>query len=47
MERGLYEESVEYDVAMPSPQLTEQATSFETNPMPLKHLKCFHHVLLL
>ncbi len=44
MEGGLQEEPVDYGVLMPSPQLTQQAASIETSPMPLK---CFHHVLHL
>ncbi len=44
MNRGLQEEPVGYGVSMPSPQVTQQAASVETSPMPLK---CFHHVLLL
>ncbi len=44
MEGGLQEEPVEYGVLMPSPQLTQQASSIGTSPMPLK---CFHHVFLL
>ncbi len=43
MEGGLQEEPVEYGVSMPS-QLTQQAASIGTSPMPLK---CFHHVLPL
>ncbi len=44
MEGGLQEQPVEYGVSMPSPQLTQQAASIGTSPMPLK---LFHHVLLL
>ncbi len=44
MEGGLQEEPVECGVSMPSSQLTQQAVSIGTSPMPLK---CFHHVLLL
>ncbi len=44
MEGGLQEELFEYEVSMSSPQLTQQAASIGTSPMPLK---CFHHVLLL
>ncbi len=44
MEGGLQKELIEYGVSMPSHQLTKQATSIETSPMPLK---CFHCVLLL
>ncbi len=44
MEGGLQEEPVKYGVSMPSPQLTQQAASIGTRPIPLK---CFHHVLLL
>ncbi len=38
MEGGLQEEPVEYGVSMPSPQLTQQAASIGTSPMPLKCL---------
>ncbi len=31
---GLQEEPVEFGVLMPSPQLTRQAASIETSPMP-------------
>ncbi len=44
MDGGLQEEHVDYGVSMPSPQLTQQAASIGTTPMPLN---CFHHVLVL
>ncbi len=44
IEGGLQQEPFEYEVSMSSPQLTQQAASIGTSPMPLK---CFHHVLLL
>ncbi len=44
MEGGLQEKPVGYGVSIPSPQLTQQAASIGTSPMPLKY---FHHVLLL
>ncbi len=37
-------QGVKYGMSMPSPQLTEQAASIGTSPIPLT---CFHHVLLL
>ncbi len=36
MERSLQEESVEYGVAMPSPQLTQQVASVGTSSIPLQ-----------
>ncbi len=44
MEGGLQEEPVEYGIVIPYPQLTQQAASIVTSPMPLK---CFHQVLFL
>ncbi len=43
MKGGLQEEPVEYGVLMPCPQLTQQAASIGTSPMPLK---CFHLSLI-
>ena len=38
MERGLQEEPVEYRVSTPLPQLTQQAASIGTSPMPLNEV---------
>ncbi len=44
MEGGRQDETVEYGVSMPFPQLTQHTASIGTSPMPLK---CLHCVLLL